>query len=275
MQTNIRNYGKTPFTPTFPKECLPDTKAYGRGTAYLRAIADAIGQTIELTDSAPRLCIKQANTVTLRPVKAIRPTYMGFDILFADTGKQERIFSWQLPEREVNILNEHIMEHFHPDPAKIELEYLKLINASFIMEHGELDESDFEKIFNAQKLMATLRLGAQAHSTPFPGDTLQGSYYHGSHPFTNGIILSRPRWAAEGDTRIHFCAQPYVPYLCRDGALDTSGGPFFAAEREYLTFLGEEERLFWCFGHDGACGNGGIHFPCRTNRWLLSEKTNI
>lgn len=266
---------RQPYMPVFPKESLPAAPVQSRGSGYLKAILETFDKEIELCDSAPRLCIENNKQYTLRAIKTIRNAFMGFEVLFAGENKTQTVYSWQLPDREVNMLTEHILSYFNPDPAKVEYQYLRIINSRFIMEHGELGESDFEKIFAAQKLMATLRLGAQAHQHVFPGDTLQGAYYGGEHPFTNGVILSRPTWAEEGDTKIHFCANPYVPYICSNGSLDTSGGPFFSAEKEHFTFLGEEERLFWCFGHDGACGNGGIYFPCRSNRWQLGEGAGI
>lgn len=265
---------KQPYVPVFPKECLPAPDAVkGRGLPYLRSVLEIVGRGVALREGEVYIQRTVRGEQIRRAVSAIKVEILGFKVRFADSRDEEMVFTATPQEEEALI--RAVLRQCAPDPEKVEYQYLHTINASFIMEHGDLDESDFEKIFNAQKLMATLRLGAQAHNTPFPGDTLQGAYYNGSHPFTHGIILSRPRWAAEGDTRIHFCAQPYVPYLCSDGALDTSGGPFFAAQKKHFSFLGEEERLFWCFGHDGACSNGGIHFPCRSNRWQLSEDAGI
>jgi len=264
-----------PFVPVFPKESLPSSPANNRGVTYLKAVLEVLGKPVELPDNAPRLCIKEKDTYRLRPIRNIADAFWGFDVVFADTGKSDKVYTFNMHGKEVSMLTEFILGMYNPDLQRIEYEYLKIINASFIMEHGDLNEKDFEKIFNAQKLMATLRLGANAHRVMFPGDTLQGAYYNGKHPFTNGVILSKPTWATEEDRRIHFCAEPYIPYITESGKLDTSGGPFFSIEQEHFSFIGEEERLFWCFGHDGACGNGGIHFPCRSNRWALDDKPGI
>lgn len=271
----IQPASRQPFIPDFPKECLPNSPARERGVPYLKAILDTLDSTVVLPTNAPLLCVKQKETFVLRPVKSIANTFLGFDVVFADTGEKDRIYSFNMPLRETAMLAEFIQQHFNPDPARVEYEYLQTINASFIMQHGELDKDDYEKIFEAQRLMATLRLGAQSHRTPFPGDTIQGTYYNGKHPFQKGVIIPKPRWADEQDTKIHFCAEPYVPYITKEGHIDTSGGPFFSAEKKHLTFVGEEERLFWCFGHNGACANGGIHFPCRSNRWELSPHAGI
>lgn len=258
-----------PYVPVFPKECVPDRYMTGRGVGYLKASIKVLGGSATLDAGAVTLMRNVKGIKVPREVVAVDDIIIGFRVRYADGGDEELIFS-MTPE-ESKALNAAVLNRYNPDPEKVEFEYLQVTNASFIMEHGELDESDYEKIFAAQSLMALLRSTPDAHKKIFNGDTVQGAYYDGAHPFTDGVIIPKPMWAEEGDRRIHFCAQPYIPYLLKDGRLDTSGGPFFCAEREHFTFIGEEERLFWCFGHDGACANGGIHFPCRSNRWQLAD----
>lgn len=260
---------RKPYVPVFPKECLPAKPATRRGLGYLKAALEVLGQPAALEEGAVTLMRNVKGIQMPRTVLSVENNLIGFKVRFADTGDEELVFSMK-PEEE-QTLTAAIVGRYNPDPEKVEFEYLQVANASFIMEHGELDESDYEKIFAAQSLMAMLRSTPGAHEKIYNGDTLQGAYYNGAKPFSNGVIIPRPMWAEEGDRRIHFCAEPYVPYMLKDGRIDTSGGPFFCAEREHFTFVGEEERLFWCFGHDGACANGGIHFPCRSNRWQLAD----
>lgn len=266
----MNNYAtnRKPYVPVFPKECLPENPVRTRGLGYLKAALEVLGQPAGIDEGAVTLIRNVKGVRMPRAVVSVENNVIGFKVRFADSGEQELVFSMK-PEEE-QALTRAVVGRYNPDPEKLEFEYLQVINAAFIMEHGQLDESDYEKIFASQALMAMLRNTPDAHGKIFQGDTLQGSYYNGAHPFRNGVIIPRPMWAEEGDRRIHFCAKPYVPYLLKDGRLDTSGGPFFCAGKERFSFVGEEERLFWCFGHDGACAHGGIYFPCRSNRWELS-----
>lgn len=265
---------KKPYVPVFPKECLPAPDAVkGRGLPYLRSVLEVIGRGVALREGEVYLQRTVRGEQIRRAVSAIKVEILGFKVRFADSRDEEMVFT--ATPQEAEALIRAVLRQCAPDPEKVEYQYLQTINASFIMEHGSLDESDYEKIFAKQTLMAMLRSTPDAHGKIRYGDTLHGTYYNGAHPFTHGVIVPRPRWAEDADSRIHFCAEPYIPYLLDSGGLDTSGGPFFCAGREHFAFVSEEERLFWCFGHDGACANGGIHFPCRSNRWALNPACGI
>lgn len=271
----IPSSNRKPYFPAFPQECLPKTPASTRGITYLKAVLATLGGKVDLPPDAPAFTVKRRDGVERIRIKSIADAFMGFDVERADTGEKERLFTFTMNAQESARFTEDIVRRMGPDPVKVEYEYLRLINAAFVMQHGELDASDFEKIFNAQRLAMTARSTPAAHRTVFTGDTVQGAYYGGKHPFGAGIIVQKPTWAAEDDTNIHFCAEPFEPYMAANGNLDPSGGPWFSAGRNHFTFVGEEERLFWCFGHAGMCAGGGIHFPCRSNRWALDSASGI
>ncbi len=266
---------KDPFIPVFPQESLPVAgKTADRGLSYLKAVIETLGCKIDLTNNAPGICVKGTDgSWQVRPLKSIENNFLGFKVVYADNGEKDTIFS--SPAREINLLTDWIIRNYNPDPQKIEFEYLQILNAGFIMEHGDLDEKDYEKIFKAQVTMAMLRTQPSAHTTLYPGDTLRGAYYDGKFPFTRGLVVQRPQWAEKNDTKIHFCAEPYIPFICKNGGMDCSGGPWFSAEKKHFSFLGEGERLFQVFGHAGVCGNGAIEFPCRSNTWQLDPAAGI
>ena len=264
-----------PSIPVFPKESLPvPGKSADRGLSYLKAVVEVLGCKVEVGSDAPRICEKNKDGHwRLRPLRSIENACLGFTVVWDDTGEKDMLFS--SPAREVSLLTDWILKRYNPDPNKVEYEYLQVINARFIYEHGPLNDEDINKIIEFQKLMATMRLGAQARLTPFPGDTLQGAYYDGKFPFNNGLIVQRPAYAEENDNKIHFCAGPYIPFITEKGHMDCSGGPWFSADKRHFTYAGEGERLFQFFGHDGPCANGAVTFPARSNNWHLSADAGI
>lgn len=246
----------------------------GRGLAWLKAAITVLGGKVILPDQAPRIWIRTNDVLRTRPVCIIEDNEFSLVATFSDNDEKKMLFS--VSTRGTDELTRFLLNYYKPDLKKVEMKYLNIINATFIMAHGALDASDYEKIASAQKLMFALRLGLYARKMPFVGDTLEGAYYDLKYPFNNGIIVQRPPYAPEGDERIHFCAEPYIPFInTSNGNLNVSGGPWFAADKSCFEYLGIDERLFQVFGHEGPCADGAICFPCVTTRWRLTENAGI
>ena len=148
------------------------------------------------------------------------------------------------------------------------------LNEGFIREHGTLDHTDLVLIRAAQKAMAEAQTAA-APDTPIPGDMVEGAYYDGKYPFGSGVVVPTPSWGFG----VHFCAQPYCPWLTvgKDGKvyINTSGGPFFSADKTKYEPVGETTRLFCDFGHAGPCGNGSIRWPSKVRSWRINKEAGI
>lgn len=207
-----------------------------------------------------------------KTITALGMTEAGLLALAADNPDKEFLL-WGITAEGADALQTAILNSRPdiPDDNILERDYLRALNKQFICEHGELDEGDLLKISKARNIMALSRMSKKP--VPMPGDSVEGTYYSGKFPFRYGIIDSRNYMLEDG--MLTFCAAG-SPYIIPDsGDLSISGGPFFRVEPKHLTFAGQEERLFWTFGHDGACAHGGIHFPVLVNRWTLSPDADI
>lgn len=171
-----------------------------------------------------------------------------------------------------------INKYRYPDPYLDENELknrleIREANISFIAEHGDLMESDFEKISAIRARAAKEREFEDGRILPVPGDIVEGAYYGDAHPFKNGVIESPMRHSMPG--RLTVCAEPLGPWVCQnsDGSLyvHTSGGPFFGFGVEDLEYVGEDSRLMEDWSHTGPCGNGAIAFRVKVNRWKIRE----
>lgn len=180
-----------------------------------------------------------------------------------------------LEPRDEKVIWAYVVEHYRfPDSILLDekelLERLtlRMVNVSFIAEHGDLNEDDFILIEERRRLFAKMH---QDSSVPLPGDTVEGTYYHGACKFSRGVIES---FRTDGD-RLSVCTSPYgEPWAHeKDGqvVVSTSGGPYFGYPRECFRPNGKEKRLFCEFGHAGVCGNGAISFPVEVNKWVLTE----
>lgn len=166
------------------------------------------------------------------------------------------------------------------DKEELRRQYLlRRANIQFINEHGDLEEEDFRKMDTMRQLIENARVFPDGERRPLVGDTVQGAYYQGRHPFENGLLDTPYPWQEDGD--LVLCAHPYVPFCTTSKSrpegysLSTSGGPFFHIKAEHLEYDGKEERLFTVWGHDGACANGTLRFPVTVNRWRLSPEAGI
>ena len=149
------------------------------------------------------------------------------------------------------------------------------VNRSFIAQHGELNALDLSVIRSHQE---TLAYAERQEDVPMVGDIIEGAYYDGAHPFKHGCVVTPCGWE-ENDGKVHFCAEPYTPWLssANDGTpiVNPSGGPFFSVAKEHFELIGEEARLFCDWGHAGPCASGSINFPVTVRRWRLKESARI
>ena len=150
-------------------------------------------------------------------------------------------------------------------------------NILFIVRHGDLTEGDVLMAEDYRRVMEAKRAAVKGAPIPFAGDTVEGVYYEGGEPFTNGVIESNPHCGKE----LSVCARPYVPFVYyRDGertdiGLSVSGGPFFGINSEDLEYVGPHTRWFCDWGHDGRCAHGSVEFPVTVNRWRIKPNVKI
>lgn len=153
-----------------------------------------------------------------------------------------------------------------------------LLNSGFICNHGELEESDFQKAEAIAKAITEARSFKDGKIIPLPGDIVEGAYYNGKFPFNHGLVDTPYAW--QSHDKLSICAQPYIPFSClsdekRNGyALSTSGGPFFSISAEDMELIGQDENIFCTWGHEGPCANGDIKFKAPVNRWRIKEGTD-
>lgn len=265
---------RLPYIPdTLPACALPQVQP-DRGISGLKSIITAIAGdegTVRLPEHTPLVCIPYGKDFRTVKLSTIRNIYIALKVTVDGEAGEKLVLD--LPDRETRLLEEFLLNEFKPSAKDVELAFLNHINASFTAEHGELDRTDFDKIFSIQEAMFEARINQKSPS-PLPGDTVSGTYYNGKHVFRSGLIVQTPPWTQETDPpHVHYCAGPYVPFVFLHGGnepgMDCSGGPWFKTTRENLQYAGKEERLFKVFGHSGATGNGAVRFPCTVNRWTM------
>ena len=238
------------------------------GCAALEGLVISLGGDVHLED-APLI------TNFKEKIRIIELGMTDGGLLAVEENHPDKTFLlWGTSAEDFDKLQEHILAA-NPDipDSIIERDYLRALNKSFICEHGELDESDLRKISQTRSVLNIARARVAGKEIPLPGDIVEGAYYNGKHPFHYGIIDSRDYMTEEG--RLTICAggSPYI--VPSTASLSISGGPFFSVEPRHLTYIGKEERLFWTFGHDGACANGGVYFPVTVNCWTLLPEAGI
>lgn len=147
-------------------------------------------------------------------------------------------------------------------------ERLIRINGRYLQEHV-LTESDFDMV---DLHIAAIKLHHKLCKTPQVGDIVEGAYYDGVYPYTNGIIEK-----INEDGSISICYQPYIPFITvKDDAriaLSVSGGPFGDHKAEELVLVCEDdEREFCDWGSCGACANRAVNFFAPVRRWKIPYK---
>ena len=145
-------------------------------------------------------------------------------------------------------------------------------NIAFISHYGDITKKDLDMMTGYQKVMQQLREEMKDHPVPLVGDTVEGAYYSGKHPFTKGVIGSAPGWTKQ----FSICAEPYIPFLFytkerKAVGMSVSGGPFFGMDAKDLEYVGTDERYFCDWGHNGPCADGSFEFPVKVNKWRIKE----
>lgn len=153
---------------------------------------------------------------------------------------------------------------------------LRSINQRFIHAHGDLNETDFTKMASVKEAIENARKGK---CVPLPGDSVEGAYYDGKHPFKRGMLDTPYPWYDPDE--ISLCASPYSPFVfLTEGrpegySFSMSGGPFFKMKASDLEYVGKDTREFTVWGHNGPCTDGCVCFTAEVNRWKLKEGTAI
>lgn len=147
-----------------------------------------------------------------------------------------------------------------------ELETLIRENTCFIGNHG-LTVSDIEKVLKYQEaikkrafssdditlldnVQVFARDGKEYPNAIYTGGT---TYRDDSHAIcqTGGVHVS----------------------IDKDGHIyhSISGGSFPTINPKDLKRDGVKRKTFWLWGHNGACGNGGIYFKAKVKNWVLND----
>lgn len=142
------------------------------------------------------------------------------------------------------------------------------INGRFLSSYV-LKETDFEM---AENYIAAIEHNHERCKTPQAGDVVEGAYYDGKFPYSNGIIEK-----IHEDGSLSICYQPYIPFiwLKKDGfiGMSVSGGPFGNHKAEELVLVEENDEAMFCdWGNCGACKDGAVNFIAPVRRWRIPYK---
>lgn len=215
-----------------------------------------------------------------KPVSSIHFTpgwsHGGYYLFFADgfaplAEEEHRQKAWDyiirnypFPDKDILINKETLDERIA----------LRERNIAFICRHGDMDADDFMMVKAYRRVLTRTRDAVKETPVPLPGDIVEGAYYGGKHPFTNGLVDR----LFDSDTHpVSVCAKPHIPFIGTTRGtpygyhLSVSGGPFFGFKVEDLEYVEPDRRFFCDFGHNGACAGGSIEFEATVNRWRIKE----
>lgn len=107
---------------------------------------------------------------------------------------------------------------------------------------------------------------------PSPGDIIICRGYNNYHQkqvvYERGLINE-----VEEDGNLHVCVRPQEPFVCKNGALSTSGGYWFSCHSSEIKRVEEiAARVFWCWDCGGSRGGGGVYFRARVKVWEVESK---
>lgn len=138
------------------------------------------------------------------------------------------------------------------------------INSSFLFEHT-LNESDFKMIENYIEAIKHNHIKCK---NPQVGDIVEGAYYDGMRPYSDGIINK-----INDDGSLNICYEPYIPFISINNGfieISVSGGPFENhSSKELILVKEDDERIFSDWGSCGACENGRVNFIAPVRRWKI------
>lgn len=147
------------------------------------------------------------------------------------------------------------------------IESLKEFDNNFLYddEHG-VNKSDVEKV-NA--LITILEKDLKKSLVPGVIIVCKGK----KKTYKNGQLDCKWHWH-KNDYNI--CTQPFIPNVGIDkdeaSFMPLSGGYWFSeTDDKKFKYIGTRKKLFWTWGHDGPCGNGGVYFEAEVGVWELES----
>lgn len=148
--------------------------------------------------------------------------------------------------------------------TKYTIETLSKINQRFILNHGNLTQSDVDKVNNYIALIEESR----TETTARIGDILQYTNEYGQYNKSAHIDTIE-----NGEANI--CENASVSISQNDDFygfyFSTSGGDWHNLKLDNFKYMGKVKKTFWTFGHMGACASGGIYFEALVNVWECNE----
>lgn len=142
---------------------------------------------------------------------------------------------------------------------KYTIETLSKINQRFIGTHCFLMDSDVEM---ANELVSAIE-NSRTENRPQPGDIVIYTNEYGEY-FSNAHIET------VNEDSVYLCerANTYVFVDDEKVYCSSSGGKWKYIDIKDLIYIDKQkEKLFWHFGHCGACADGGIDFYAKVNVW--------
>lgn len=145
------------------------------------------------------------------------------------------------------------------------LKELNEINGRFTRRHGNVNNNDLENVNDFIFLLKNERRDNMIHA----GDVIEYTNEYGEHFPTAHVERINME-----DNTVNICEHANTYIFKNENnniCCNSSGGTWHNIPLDKLTYKGTTERLFWFFGHCGACVDGGIDFYTSVNVWEYSE----
>nr|DAT99324.1 MAG TPA: protein of unknown function (DUF4121) [Caudoviricetes sp.] len=147
---------------------------------------------------------------------------------------------------------------------KYTVETLKKENYHFDYEHG-ITESDVMKV---NKIIDAIENSRSTERIQV-GDVVQYTNEYGEY-FPHAMITN-----IYDNTEICENGNMYTNIHEGEFCHSTSGGSFSHHEMNGFTYIGKTTNIFWTFGHNGACANGGVYFTATVNLWECNDNKEM
>ena len=142
-------------------------------------------------------------------------------------------------------------------------------NLSFIMEHG-LSKSDIDTFLEIQREFNKVLDNKQPKA--YDNVEVHANNGHMLHKYAKrGYIFHKYAKLEKcnyNNTGFHYCENASMHYIDMEHA-SISGGAFHEVDINNLEYIGTTTTTVWTWGHNGACGNGGIYIPVKVNNYKL------
>lgn len=147
---------------------------------------------------------------------------------------------------------------------KYTVEMLKEENALFDREYS-ITESDVNKVNKIIEFIENSRTKEQIQV----GDAVQYTNEYGEYyPLA---IITNLNDDAEICENGSMHTNLYKGKFCHS----TSGGSFSHHSINDFKYIGTISKIFWTFGHEGACANGGVYFTVTVNLWECNDNKEM